>query len=176
MSDMNALDRLNNLKNSSNDREFTLEEQLESIVKDENLDGMSMSAMANMRAITEVTLDDEEDEEPSFQSTKDILEEDTEETDDAPEVPYKPEPRIMKEEPNMREETSKEELFNNNTNVGRKRRQSKNNNSMSEIESNPIFDQLIHDLIESLRKNKYRLGRFDDKSMNMLFDYMENKF
>lgn len=40
----------------------------------------------------------------------------------------------------------------------------------------PMMNQLAKDLIDDLRKNKYKIARFDDTNMEILFNYMYSKF
>lgn len=148
----NALDRLNRLQEPSDEREYTLEEQMDSVSTDEFLDGMSLSAKNQMHHFAEEVKMDNEVEELK---------------------------------------TENEELFNNNTeNEEKHKRQYRkrdksgsvedsgkaNDTSSNPIESNPVFDQVAKDLIDDLRKSNYKINRFDDKSMSMIFDYMYSKF
>lgn len=41
---------------------------------------------------------------------------------------------------------------------------------------NPVMDQLAKDLIDDLIWSKHKIGRFNDKQMKILFDYMYSKF
>lgn len=146
----NALDRLRRIQEPSDQREYTLEEQINSadsddtVSTDEFLDGMSYAAKQEMNGLVqEVTLDDEP-------------------TDN----------------------TSSEELFKNNTDEkkrrGRRKKEDKVEESRSSdvntFESNPIYNQIVRDLIDELRKKNYKINRFDDKSMKLIFDYMYSKF
>ena len=90
----------------------------------------------------------------------------------------------------IKEETtsSKEELFNNNNEESlskkpRKKRKTKdtsdlstNEVSLSNSTFNPIMDQLAKDVIDDLRKSKYKISRFDNDTMEIVFNYMYNKF
>ena len=168
-----ALDRLNRLNDPSNEREFTLEEQMDSVSTDEFLDGMSLAAKSQMsHLVEEVTLDDEE-EQSNTENTEEALEEvgtviDIPDTNDD-------------EKPS----NESEELFNNNNKpkrqYNRRNKPEENTNTKVDVDakdnaSNPVFDQVAKDLIDDLRKRNYKINRFDDKSMAMIFDYMYSKF
>lgn len=168
-----ALDRLNRLNDPSNEREFTLEEQMDSVSTDEFLDGMSLAAKSQMsHLVEEVTLDDEE-EQSNTKNTEEALEEvgtviDIPDTNDD-------------EKPS----NESEELFNNNNKpkrqYNRRNKPEENTNTKVDVDakdnaSNPVFDQVAKDLIDDLRKRNYKINRFDDKSMAMIFDYMYSKF
>lgn len=163
-SNENALDRLNRLQEPSEEREFTLEEQMDSVSTDEFLDGMSLAAKSQMsHLVEEVTLDEDEqlnnevEDELGTVSNTDVSEESPSES---------------------------EELFNNNNRPKREyKRRNKSEDApaktvvdVKDNSSNPVFDQVAKDLIDDLRKRNYKINRFDDKSMTMIFDYMYSKF
>lgn len=168
-----ALDRLNRLNDPSNEREFTLEEQMDSVSTDEFLDGMSLAAKSQMsHLVEEVTLDDEEE-----QSNTENTEEALEEVGTVIDIP----------DTNSDDKSSNEseELFNNNNKpkrqYNRRNKPEENTNTKVDVDakdnaSNPVFDQVAKDLIDDLRKRNYKINRFDDKSMAMIFDYMYSKF
>jgi len=160
----NALDRLSKLNTPSEEREYTLEEQMDSVSTDEFLDSMSLAAKSQMsHLVEEVTLDDDE----QLNTEDDNLEGEI----DIPETPEKP-------------SEESEELFNNNNKPKRKyerRNKSEDTSAKTVVEtkdnaSNPVFDQVAKDLIDDLKKRNYKISRFDDKSMAMIFDYMYSKF
>lgn len=167
----NALDRLSKLNSPSEEREYTLEEQMDSVSTDEFLDGMSLAAKSQMsHLVEEVTLDDE-DLQSNNEDSEDSLEEDG----------------TMIDIPDIAEQPSSEpeELFNNNNKPKReyKRRNKSEDTNVKPVvndakdnASNPVFDQVAKDLIDDLRKRNYKINRFDDKSMAMIFDYMYSKF
>lgn len=170
----NALDRLDRLNSNTNEREFTLEEQMESVSTDDFLDGMSLAAKDQMsHLIEEVDLDDEDDteDETTVQPNTDDKTINTNQNATSLEEPV-----------NKQTETTNDELFINNSKPKRKyerRNKSENidvNESTINSESNPVFDQLVKDLIDDLRKRNYKINRFDEKSMNLIFNYMYNKF
>lgn len=163
-SNENALDRLNRLQEPSEEREFTLEEQMDSVSTDEFLDGMSLAAKSQMsHLVEEVTLD--EDEQLNNEAEDELG---TTDNTDVSEV-----------SPN-----ESEELFNNNNRPKREyKRRNKSEDTpaktvvdVKDNSSNPVFDQVAKDLIDDLRKRNYKINRFDDKSMTMIFDYMYSKF
>ena len=68
MAKENALDRLNKYMEPSNEREYTVEEQLDSISTDEFLDDMSGMAKDQMsHLIEEVTLEEPKTEAPMME-------------------------------------------------------------------------------------------------------------
>ena len=90
----------------------------------------------------------------------------------------------------LEESTKDESLFNNKPKRSRGRR-SKNNDApiVKETKSvevptaventssiDLILSQLSKDIIDDLRKQNYRIGRFDDKSMEVIYSYMYKKF
>lgn len=181
--DETALDRLNRLSEPSNEREYTLEEQLDSVSTDDFLDGMSVAAKDQLgHLFEEVTIDESED---SFENK--IMEAQVPEVNQNPAIVVD-----LDNEPSdiMEDEPSNDELFNNNMKPKRKynrRSQVENNQQVEDTKakdsnvrvdysSNPVFDQVAKDLIDDLRNSKYKINRFDDKSMEMIFDYMYNKF
>ena len=173
----NALDRLDRLNSNTNEREFTLEEQMESVSTDDFLDGMSLAAKDQMsHLIEEVDLDDEDDteDETAVQSNTDNKEDTSVNTNQNA--------TSLEDPVTTQTETTNDELFINNSKPKRKyerRNKSENidvNDSTINSESNPVFDQLVKDLIDDLRKRNYKINRFDEKSMNLIFNYMYNKF
>lgn len=172
-----ALDRLNRLNDLSNEREFTLEEQMDSVSTDEFLDGMSLAAKSQMsHLVEEVTLDDE-DEQSNTENTEETLEEAGTMIDI---------PKVAEADKSSTESANaSEELFNNNNKpkrqYNRRNKPEENTNTKVDVDakdnaSNPVFDQVTKDLIDDLRKCNYKINRFDDKSMAMIFDYMYSKF
>lgn len=167
----NALDRLERTRQPSNEREYTLEEQLDSVSTDDFLDGMSDVAKDNLgHLFEEVTTNDTAEydtEEIVVNNNSAEISEPTNETADA------------------NESTNDDELFNHNTEKP-KRQYRKNSNratQASQVQSdstnvsfNPILDQLAKDVIDELRAKHYKINRFDDSSMEMIFNYMYNKF
>lgn len=162
----NALDRLNRLQEPSDEREFTLEEQMDSVSTDEFLDGMSLAAKSQMsHLVEEVTLDEDEQQNN---------EEDTLGAEDTLNIP-----EVSETSP-----SESEELFNNNNKPKREyKRRNKSEDAPAKTvidatdnASNPVFDQVAKDLIDDLRKRNYKINRFDDRSMAMIFDYIYSKF
>lgn len=168
-----ALDRLERTKLPSNEREFTLEEQMDSVSTDDFLDGMSTAAKDNLgHLFEEVTVE----EDYTSQSEPVVNEQPTE----APVVAQMPE---MVQVDVEEQPTAQDELFNNNMKPKRKYRknsedsaQVSNNSNPVNGSSNPVLDQLAKDVIDDLRSKCYKINRFDDKSMEMIFNYMYNKF
>lgn len=160
-----ALDRLERVNTPSDEREYTLEEQMDSVSTDDFLDGMSNSAKDNLNHLMEVTLDEPditEESEPMPQITIDVHNTGSDDIDS-------------------------EELFNNNNNGKPKRKYNKR--SAEDIShkdptnimpmgtmSNPVLDQLAKDVIDDLRARQHKINRFDNNSMEMIFDYMYSKF
>jgi hypothetical protein len=164
-----ALDRLSGIAEEiSNDSApvYSLEEQMASAQENEN----TFSEMAVedkdevMTRIQEITLDEPAPETPSEEVAPVVEEPKSEDT--------------VKE--------SDEGLFNCNNTVKKQRgRPSKNkaevkveqsDTNSGSIQYNPIMDKLANDIIADLRKNKYAINGFDDKLMQIVFDYMQTKF
>jgi hypothetical protein len=168
-----ALDRLNRLNEQSNEREFTLEEQMDSVSTDEFLDGMSLAAKSQMsHLVEEVTLN--EDEQSNTEET-------LEEVGTVIDIP-----KVINEDKSSNDSSNdSEELFNINNKPKRqynhRNKSEENTNTKVDVDakdnaSNPVFDQVVKDLIDDLRKRNYKINRFDDKSMAMIFDYVYSKF
>jgi len=218
MAKENALDRLNKYMEPSNEREYTVEEQLDSISTDEFLDDMSGMAKDQMsHLIEEVTLEEPKTEAPMMESVPEQTP--IPEQIQAPETPVSEfsqtpiQPEIQMSTPVVEQpveaveesKTENKELFNDNSVQKPKRKYVRsgkyekdknkektehaeetetmnNNNSAEEApvqmdnSKNPVLDQLAKDLIDDLIKCKYKINRFDDKSMKMIFDYMYKKF
>jgi len=79
-----------------------------------------------------------------------------------------------------------EELFNNNIveeKPKRKGRPAKKaeqpvpvvKETKSTVVTNPLYDQLLKNMVADLRKHKYKYDGFNDESMNILFEYLESK-
>lgn len=184
----NALDRLARLSEPSNEREYTLEEQMDSVSTDEFLDGMSLAAKDQMgRLFEEVKTDDDttdsENVQPNIDTVTPVAETSTIDS------VVKEQPTVavdVTEEPPEESSDNSDELFNNNTEKP-KRKYTRRNTSNEETQqptvdhakdttSNPVFDQIAKDLIDELRNRKFKINRFDDKSMAMVYDYMYSKF
>jgi len=218
MAKENALDRLNKYMEPSNEREYTVEEQLDSISTDEFLDDMSGMAKDQMsHLIEEVTLEEPKTEAPMMESVPEQapipeqIQAPETPVSEFPQAPIQPEIQMSTpvveqsveavEEPKI----ENKELFNDNSVQKPKRKYVRsgkyekdknkektehaeetetmnNNNSAEEApvqmdnSKNPVLDQLAKDLIDDLIKCKYKINRFDDKSMKMIFDYMYKKF
>ena len=182
-----AQDALERLFNSNNQEEstYSVEEQMDSVNDDDFLNGMSSEAEdALFKSVTEVTLDDSE--EFSIENDDNITCNEIE-SNDSDEDLIVSDSSIIED---IKEETtsSKEELFNNNNEESlskkpRKKRKTKdtsdlstNEVSLSNSTFNPIMDQLAKDVIDDLRKSKYKISRFDNDTMEIVFNYMYNKF
>lgn len=162
-----ALDRLSGIAEEiSNDSApiYSLEEQMASAQENENTFSEMAVEDGVMPRIQEITLDEPAPETPSEEVT-----------------PVNEEP---KSEDTVKE--SDEGLFNCNNTVKKQRgRPSKSkteikgeqsDTSTGSIQYNPIMDKLANDIIADLRKNKYAINGFDDKLMQIVFDYMQTKF
>lgn len=181
-----ALDRLQRLSIPSEEREYTLEEQMDSVSTDDFLDGMSVSAKNQLGHLFEEVTTDENT--PSYDQKP--IEPQTPCSDSVPQATVitnqEPIPEPIHEsiaEPIM--ESTNDELFNNNK--PKRGRPPKNHNESTtnnthesyiniDTQSNPVFDQVAKDIIDTLRQNKFKINRFDDKSMEMIYNYMYTKF
>lgn len=96
------------------------------------------------------------------------------------------------------EQPSNEELFNNNTEItqpkpegkrrGRKRKHEEELKmpkvmddkvavtTPKDSNSNPLYDQLIVNMIEELKRKKFKFSGFNEESMEILYDYILKKF
>lgn len=172
-----ALDRLNRLNDPSNERDYTLEEQMDSVSTDEFLDGMSLAAKSQMSYLVEEVALDDENEQSNTENTEEILEEVGTVIDIQ---------KVFDEDKSPNESSNdSEELFNNNNKpkrqYNRRNKPKENTNTKVDVDakdnaSNPVFDQVVKDLIDDLCKRNYKINRFDDKSMAMIFEYMYSKF
>lgn len=183
----NALDRLARLSEPSNERDYTLEEQMDSVSTDEFLDGMSLAAKDQMgRLFEEVKTDDDTTEPVNTQPNIDTVTPVTETPMSVSVAEEKPAVAVDVTEEPPESSSNSDELFNNNTEK-HKRKYTRRNTSNEETQqptaehvkdttSNPVFDQIAKDLIDELRNRRFKINRFDDKSMAMVYDYMYNKF
>lgn len=87
-----------------------------------------------------------------------------------------------------------EDLFNNNTVIeetkpeGKKRGRKKKHVEViptaveepvavkNDSYTNPLYNQLVLNMINELEKSKFKLSEFSDESMNILFEYIKTKF
>lgn len=168
-----AQDALERLFSSNNQEEstYSVEEQLDSIDDDDDfLDGMSSAAEdALFKSVIEVTLDEPTSEELESEENDEVIVSN---------------PSIIENS----NESTKEELFNNNNgedeNANKKSRKTRkprktvdvNTNEVLSNAFNPIMDQLAKDVIDDLRKSKYKISRFDNNTMEIVFNYMYSKF
>jgi len=149
---------------------FSVEEQMESAKEDEDMfSEMSAEAKDNLLGrVKEVTLDEPTPIPPEEQLLSEVK---------AEEKPVEP---IEPKKPD-------EELFNCNSNVKNNKRgrpsksktETKGEQSDTNGESlqyNPIMDKLAKDIIADLRKNKYSINGFDNNLMQIVFNYMQDKF
>lgn len=175
-----ALDRLERTKLPSNEREFTLEEQMDSVSTDDFLDGMSDVAKDNLgHLFQEVTTEEEYTEETATPvvATEQpvVVAPENNMANAATEVP------VVANQPTE----TPDGLFNNNSEKPKRsyRKRSEDSTAANQtqsnpnsVSSNPLLDQLAKDVIDDLREKCYKINRFDDKSMEMIFNYMYNKF
>ena len=156
----NALDRLNNLSSD------------EDIKIDDYIDDNTNDIIGRMNTFSEVTVDSEP--EPTQAEGIEINVIDTGDSNDV---------------------NLNEELFNNNSNpqeqkAERKRRGRRKKDSVetmintpadivvnnTNIDSNPLYDQLAKNLIEELRKRKFTFSGFNIESMQILYNYIQSRF
>ena len=165
-----ALDRLAGIAEEMNNDSapvYSVEEQM-------------ASAQENENTFSEMSVEDKEDEVMT-RIQEITLDEPAPETHSEEVTPVKEEP---KSEDTVKE--SNEGLFNCNNTVKKQRgRPSKSktetkgeqsDTNTGSIQYNPIMDKLANDIIADLRKNKYEINGFDDKLMQIVFDYMQDKF
>lgn len=164
-----ALERLFNSNNQSGESIYSIEEQMNYSEDDDFLNGMSSEAEnALFKSVSEVTLDENNSNNNEEYITEELEEDDT----------------IVIDAPGLTPTPSKEELFNNNTEdtndkKTRKPRKPKNETNTTTTVSNafnPIMDQLSKDIIDDLRKSNYKINRFNNDTMEIVFNYMYDKF
>lgn len=187
----NALDRLNGLmQNDSDEIVITGDEYFEDVAKRIN------------NRFEEVSLDDEpaiateekDDNIPEIEISEPVIEKPITET---PITEVKT-PEIEINVSDVGENIG-EELFNNNAEIKKPRqkgpgRPKKNvNNNINvptakpevkvenisakiDSETNPLYNQLVNNLIDDLRLRKYTYNGFSTESMEILFQYIQNKF
>lgn len=166
----NALDRLNGLDNEPDDISLNLD----SISSDDFLNDNTPDIIAKMN-FTEVTTEDEDTSE-------------TIETAKPEDIPINV--------TDIGDSPINEELFNSNTvespepkRRGRRKKNTEKDQSSSttftevtvesnskNTNSNPLYDQLVINLMEDLKKHKYKFSGFNDESMSILFEYIKQKF
>lgn len=185
---MDAKERLKNVRMEPNPN-MSLEEQLNS--SDDNddtfVDGMSDDARDAMKKTIS------ENSTANFFDKPEVIEPESTEFDEEEEPSIEDTPLIqpvtLDDEPETASNpTSYNDIFNSNTSTaegpstgkrrGRRRREvpQEVNQSSSENMYNGIMDQLAKNLIDDLRSNKYRFGRFSDECMDVVFKYMYDKF
>ena len=175
MSANNALERLFD-SNNQEESNYSLEEQMDSASNDEFLEGMSSAAeRALINSVTEVTLDEPEEKEEIEDTT---IKEETVDNKEDEIVVSKP----IENDSSKETDDSKEELFNNNTEEKKQRKKrayTKNTESTKDSSNSvfiPIMDQLAKDIVDDLKKSGYKINRFDKQQMNIVLDYMYEKF
>ena len=186
-------DALERLYNSSVQEEsnYSLEEQMDSADSNEDdfLVGMSDAAeTALFNKVTEITIDEptniqlEKSEKAVTIKHTDIVLKDIVDCD---EDVMSDNLAILNAIREDEKAMPQEELFNNNIQETTKRKYKSrkqledtcsNSNDSSVSTYDPIMDQLAKDLIDVLRHNKYKINRFDDATMSIVFDYMYQKF
>ena len=158
----NALDRLNNL---SSDEDVKIDDYINDNTND---------IIGRMNTFSEVTVDPKPESEPVQAEGIEINIIDTGDSNDV---------------------NLNEELFNNNSNPQeqkaehkRRGRRKKDNiepimNTTADIvvnntniDSNPLYDQLAKNLIEELRKRKFTFSGFNIESMQILYNYIQSRF
>lgn len=183
-----ALERLYN-SNMQEQSDYSLEEQMDSATNEEEfLEGMSDASKSALFRATEITLDDvqenvkediSEEDDGIILSNPNVLDTNVSEIEEK--MPL--ESKISDE---IEDNSSNEVLFNNKKEIKKSRKPRKpralvENKSTVETttstaEFNPIMDQLAKDVIDDLRMNKYKISRFDNSTMELVFAYMYSKF
>ena len=152
---------------------YTLEEQMTSAQENEDIfsemSAESKDALLSSTGIQEVTLDTPEPEVAPLVMEGEAVAVDTK----VPEAPSVTQP-------------SQEGLFNNNkkkSRAGRPRKETtvqkesapqQDNSSTKQYD--PIMSKLANDIIDDLRKSGYSLYGFNKNQMQIVFDYMQDKF
>lgn len=170
-----AQDALERLYNTNNDSipNYSVEEQMASANDDDFLESMSKDSRdALMKtvqppqsSIQEVFLEDAS-EEPAY-NIIDVTESQNE---------------SVESETSYEEETnsSNEELSNINSSDKKKQRGRPKQQTTEIITQSSTFDPIMNrlalDLLNDLQSKKFRVNRFDDTLMQIVFDYMRTKF
>lgn len=169
---MDALERLQMYSGDLSPDEFSIEEQMNS-ADDASADLLEGIKDTPVNSIQEVTLEPESQVQP-----KEKLSESEEETSSNEEIyedtkEFKEEDTIEKE---IKEDNKMQEYTEQTTEQVEKRRgrpPKKHNNNES---SNAVYDNIIRNLIEELRKAKHTTQGLDNSTMNIIYDYMQTKF
>jgi hypothetical protein len=186
-----ALERLYN-SNMQEQSNYSLEEQMDSATNEEEfLEGMSDASKSALFKATEITLEDieedvSEEDDGIILSNPNILDTNTTEIEENVPSESKISDEIEDNSSEIEDNSSNEVLFNNKKEIKKSRKPRKprtlvENKSTVETttstaEFNPIMDQLAKDVIDDLRMNKYKISRFDNSTMELVFAYMYNKF
>jgi hypothetical protein len=170
-----ALSRLDGIAEEYSDNSpkqvYSLEEQMDSAQENEDIfSEMSAESKESLLGhIQEVKLESE----PPMPSPEEKLL-----TANAPvEEPVMEEPTVLSAQPDER-------LFNNNkkkSRAGRPKKETTENKETVAVADNssmynPIMDKLAKDIIDDLRKNKYSINGFNNQLMQIVLNYMQDKF
>lgn len=116
-------------------------------------------------------------------------------TDTGEDMPLESPESIINSNENVNSSSNEEELFINNTTVdnptkpeGKRRGRRKKHESVvpegveestvvaNDPERNPLYDQLVINMVNELKRQRFKFSGFNDESMNMLFEYIQTKF
>ena len=187
----NALDRLLNSVNNNDSTNYSVEEQIKSATSSDNadeiLEGMSAESKDALFKATEIKLDDTAAPQ---ENTSNFAQNDTNNTQNEPNLAQNDEnssnyalfnsieEKETEIEPEIKVEKPKRK-------AGRpKKSENINTNQSTPIiqdnqhsdNYNPIMNQLVKDLIDNLRKDKYKINRFDNQTMEIIYQYIYEKF
>lgn len=191
-----ALDRLNNLMNQAEDDILD-----SSISSDDYVNGIEDDIASKMNAFKEDNTEDKSDtslmdnmiDDPIMSNVIDDEIKPTESntinenidinvTDTGEDIPF--------------DQSYEEELFNNNTklvqpmSIGKKRGRKKKHEvepnipkteeelttTKNDSKNNPLYDQLVNNMIDELRKKRFKFSGFNEESMEILYEYIQRKF
>lgn len=202
----NALDRLMNMIDSSEEDKPTASISSEDFCNDVENDIMSKMGLFDDSdkecRIKEIRLNDESSEESEVKNkskqsdriSKSVEAIPIDVTDTGEDIPFDSTINALSEPVKNKivNSNNEEELFNNNTVIeetkpeGKKRGRKKKHVEViptaveepvaDDSYTNPLYNQLVLNMINELEKSKFKLSEFSDESMNILFEYIKTKF
>lgn len=200
--DTSAFDRLRSMMNSSDDDESTSSISSDDYLHD--IEGDILSKLSDDEpdsTIEEVTVPNnaqfmrpKTEIKPAASTPVEKFEQiPIDVTDTGEDMPLESPESIINSNENVNS-SNKEELFNNNTTVddpkpeGKRRGRRKKHESVvpegveestvvaNDPERNPLYDQLVINMVNELKRQRFKFSGFNDESMNMLFEYIQTKF
>lgn len=183
----NALDRLLNSVNNDDATNYSVEEQIKSATSSDNadeiLEGMSAESKDALFKATEIKLDDTAAPQ---ENTSNFAQNNTNNTQNEPNLAQNDENSSNYALFNSIEEKETETKVEKPKRKAGRPKKSENINTHQSTPNiqdnqqsdnyNPIMNQLVKDLIDNLRKDKYKINRFDNQTMEIIYQYIYEKF